>query len=144
LFGLGLPLAVLFALGMGALAYRVWRRRAPDLLYLPVMGRSLLLLAGLPATSIGGNPLGPRFSGLLYGVALGLLVATYTRLSYAMKMRASRRTAPIKRRPGRPAPSPVPSPMSMPMPPVNAPSLTHGHHGRHDANDGNLSQLNSA
>ncbi|MGA7817260.1 hypothetical protein, partial [Caballeronia sp.] len=81
LFGLLLPLALLVALVVGAVAYRVWRRRVPDMLYLPVMGRALLLLAGLPATSIGGNPLGPRYSGLVFGVALGLLVATYTRIS---------------------------------------------------------------
>jgi hypothetical protein len=120
-FGLWMPLAILFALTMGGFAYRVWRRRAPDLLYLPVMGRSLLLLAALPATSIGGNPLGPRYSGLVFGVALGLLVATYTRLSYAMKVRnaelAAARGIPKKRRPGTPVPTPAGAPVSMPMHP---------------------------
>ena len=29
------------------------------------------MVAALPATSIGGNPLGPRFAGLVFGVALG-------------------------------------------------------------------------
>lgn len=122
LFGLWMPLAVLLALGLGGVAYRVWRRRVPDLLYLPVMGRSLLLLAGLPATSIGGNPLGPRYSGLVFGVALGLLVATYTRLSYAMQVREAQRVAqqgmPKKRRPGTPSPSAAPAgaPVAMPMP----------------------------
>jgi hypothetical protein len=132
LFGLWMPLAVLLALGLGGIAYRVWRRRAPDLLYLPVMGRSLLLLAALPATSIGGNPLGPRYSGLVFGVALGLLVATYTRLSYAMQLRAAHRTAkqgmPKKRRPGTPAPASVVTPVSMPMPAsANSPARNDGH-----------------
>jgi len=134
LFGLWMPLAILFALGLGGIAYRVWRRRAPDLLYLPVMGRSLLLLAGLPAMSIGGNPLGPRYSGLVFGVALGLLVATYTRLSYAMQERDARHRAqqglPKKRRPGTPAPSPAPvvTPVAMPMPvsSAHAPALNEG------------------
>jgi hypothetical protein len=147
LFGLGLPLAVLLALGLGAVAYREWRRRAPDLLYLPVMGRSLLLLAALPATSIGGNPLGPRFSGLLFGVALGLLVATYTRLSYAMKVRSARQTMRGKRRPGRPAARPVtpitpatPITPITPVMPMPMPSLIQERH------DGNLerSRFNSA
>jgi hypothetical protein len=145
LFGLGLPLAVLLALGLGAVAYRVWRRRAPDLLYLPVMGRSLMLLAALPATSIGGNPLGPRFSGLLFGVALGLLVATYTRLSHAMKLRTARQTVRGRRRPGRPAARPnepiTPITPVMPMPPVGAPSLSQE---RHDDGNAMRSRLTSA
>jgi hypothetical protein len=134
LFGFWMPLAVLLALGLGGFAYRVWRRRAPDLLYLPVMGRALLLLAALPATSIGGNPLGPRYSGLVFGVALGLLVATYTRLSYAMRLRtahlAAKQRMPKKRRPGTPAPTPasVVTPVSMPMPAsANTPALNDGH-----------------
>jgi hypothetical protein len=139
LFGLWLPLAILLALGLGGIAYRVWRRRAPDLLYLPVMGRSLLLLAGLPAMSIGGNPLGPRYSGLVFGVALGLVVATYTRLSYAMQEAEARRLAqrgiPKKRRPGTPPSSPAPvvtpvtpvAPVAMPMPvSAHAPTLNEG------------------
>jgi hypothetical protein len=129
LFGLWMPLAVLLALGLGGVAYRVWRRRVPDLLYLPVMGRSLLLLAGLPATSIGGNPLGPRYSGLVFGVALGLLVATYTRLSYAMQVREAQRLAqqgmPKKRRPGMPPPSGAPVAMPMPVS-TRAPTLNEG------------------
>jgi hypothetical protein len=140
LFGLWMPLAILLALGLGGIAYRVWRRRAPDLLYLPVMGRSLLLLAALPATSIGGNPLGPRYSGLVFGVALGLVVATYTRLSHAMKVRtaqvAAQRGMPRKRRPGTPAPAPSPvvTPVPMPMPTSTstsapAPALNEGPDG---------------
>lgn len=89
-FGLALPLIVLYALVRGSLFYRRWRRVAPDAPYLAVLGRSLLVLAALPATSIGGNPLGPRFSGLVYGVALGLLVATQLRL----ERMAVRRSAP--------------------------------------------------
>jgi hypothetical protein len=85
----------------------------------------------LPATSIGGNPLGPRYSGLVFGVALGLLVATYTRLSYAMQVREAQRVAqrgmPKKRRPGTPPPSPSPAPVAMPMPvSTHAPGLNEG------------------
>ena len=100
-FGLALPLIVLYALVRGSLFYRRWRRAAPDAPYLAVLGRSLLVLAALPATSIGGNPLGPRFSGLVYGVALGLLVATQLRLERI----AVRRTAPGNAQPAQAMPS---------------------------------------
>jgi MFS family permease len=90
LFGIGMPLAILYALYKGTLAHREWRRRMPNLLYLPVLGRAILLVAALPATSIGGNPLGPRFSGLVFGVALGMLVATYSRIAQTMRVRAAR------------------------------------------------------
>jgi peptidoglycan/LPS O-acetylase OafA/YrhL len=89
LFGIGMPLAILYALYKASLAHREWRRRMPDLLYLPVLGRAILLLAALPATSIGGNPLGPRFSGLVFGVALGLVVATYARIAQTLRVRAA-------------------------------------------------------
>ncbi|MFC4524558.1 hypothetical protein [Cupriavidus pinatubonensis] len=93
-FGLALPLIVLYALARGSLFYRRWRRAAPDAPYLAVLGRALLVLAALPATSIGGNPLGPRFSGLVYGVALGLLVATQVRLERMSLRRAVPASAP--------------------------------------------------
>ncbi|WP_147329517.1 hypothetical protein [Paraburkholderia sp. DHOC27] len=91
LFGIAMPLAILYALYKASQAHREWRRRMPNLLYLPVLGRSILLLAALPATSIGGNPLGPRFSGLIYGVALGLVVASYARIAQTLRVRATRR-----------------------------------------------------
>lgn len=89
LFGMGMPLAILYALYKASLAHREWRRRMSDLLYLPVLGRAILLLAALPATSIGGNPLGPRFSGLVFGVALGLVVATYARIAQTLRVRTA-------------------------------------------------------
>ncbi|BCQ23994.1 hypothetical protein NK8_21460 [Caballeronia sp. NK8] len=89
LFGLALPIAILWALWRGSMAYRAWRHRAPDAPGLPVLGRALFVLAALPATSIGGNPLGDRFSGLVFGVALGLVVASYARISHAMRLRAA-------------------------------------------------------
>ncbi|GJH25983.1 hypothetical protein IAG25_17060 [Caballeronia sp. EK] len=89
LFGLALPLAVLWALWRGSMAYRAWRHRAPDAPHLSVLGRALFVLAALPATSIGGNPLGDRFSGVVFGVALGLVVASYARIAHVMQMRAA-------------------------------------------------------
>jgi hypothetical protein len=137
LFGIGLPLAVLFALWRGSQAYRAWRRSAPDVLYLPVLGRALLVLAALPATSVGGNPLGNRFSGLVFGVALGLLVASYARIAHAMRLRAASNPA-MQRHPifghdlGPMDPSMRPhNPHGdveiLPPHPVAAPSLTHDH-----------------
>jgi hypothetical protein len=45
--------------------------------------------------SIGGNPLGPRFSGLVFGFGLGLLVACYARLSQAAPARRRARYAGV-------------------------------------------------
>lgn len=95
LFGLALPLTLLYALVRCVLTYRRWRAKAPDTPQLPVLGRAILLTAALPATSIGGNPLGPRFSALVFGVALGLMVAMHAQLA-----RSGRSTAlapPLRR-----------------------------------------------
>lgn len=46
----------------------------------PRMRNSYLPVSfGMLVTTVGGNPLGPRFSGLVYGLALGLLVAAYSK-----------------------------------------------------------------
>ncbi|SAL73270.1 hypothetical protein [Caballeronia telluris] len=141
LFGLALPIGVIFALWRGSQAYRAWRRRAPDVLYLPVLGRALLVLASLPATSVGGNPLGNRFSGLVFGVALGLLVASYGRIAHAMRLRAM--AGPSQARPtyrSNFGPNFGPEygpfepgmgeggPEMLPSHPAQTPSLTHGRH----------------
>ncbi|WP_454732772.1 MULTISPECIES: hypothetical protein [Cupriavidus] len=127
LFGIALPAIVLYALYRGSVAYRHWRRVAPDAPYLAVLGRALLVLASLPAASIGGNPLGPRFSGLLYGVALGLLVATHARLLRAEAR--GRQEAPAQQAPAAgpaaPAWPPLPGgayphPLPLPAPAVVA------------------------
>ena len=142
LFGLALPLAVLWALWRGSNAYRSWRHRAPDALYLPVLGRALLILAALPATSIGGNPLGNRFSGVVFGVALGLLVASYARVAHAMRMRAAETAAQQARarrqQPGAPGgmppdmrPHDEPLPEIQPTHAASTPGLPHGQ-GRHE------------
>jgi hypothetical protein len=122
LFGLALPLAVLWALWRGSMAYRAWRHRAPDAPHLPVLGRALFVLAALPATSIGGNPLGDRFSGVVFGVALGLVVASYARIAHTMQIRAAEAaghrppprppwfgTPPDMRPPGEPLPEILPA-----------------------------------
>lgn len=80
LFGVAMPAAILYALYRCALTYRRWRVTMPHAPYLPVLGRAILLTAALPATSIGGNPLGPRFSGLVFGLSLGLMVAMHIQL----------------------------------------------------------------
>ncbi len=89
LFGLALPIAILWALWRGSRAYRAWRHSTPDAPWLPVLGRALFVLAALPATSIGGNPLGERFPGLMFGVALGLVVASYARIAHGIHARAA-------------------------------------------------------
>lgn len=99
LFGIGMPLATLAALAVCFFSYRYWRSVVPDAPMLPVLGRAIMLFAALPATSIGGNPLGPRFSGLIFGVALGLMVATHARLQRALPARARRFRSPPPVRP---------------------------------------------
>ncbi|MFP3565381.1 hypothetical protein [Paraburkholderia sp. SIMBA_030] len=95
LFGVGMPVAMLIALAICFLSYRHWRAVAPGAPMLPVLGRAIMLFAALPATSIGGNPLGPRFSGLVFGIALGLMIATHARLQRALPIRPKRvRTPP--------------------------------------------------
>ncbi|MFM0205148.1 hypothetical protein PQR53_35605 [Paraburkholderia fungorum] len=90
LFGIAMPLATLAALAICFFSYRYWRVVVPDAPMLPVLGRAIMLFAALPATSIGGNPLGPRFSGLIFGVALGLMIATHARLRRALPTPAKR------------------------------------------------------
>lgn len=92
MFGVAFPLALLCALVRCTGAYRRWRIHAPDTPQLPVLGRAILLSAALPAASIGGNPLGPRFSGLIFGIALGLMIALRAQLA-ALEARAPARTA---------------------------------------------------
>lgn len=99
LFGLAMPLVTLAALAICFFSYRYWRAVVPDAPMLPVLGRAIMLFAALPATSIGGNPLGPRFSGLIFGVALGLMIATHARLQRALPARARRLRRPPSVRP---------------------------------------------
>lgn len=102
LFGIAMPLALLVALYCGCIEYRRWRASAPAAPYLPVLGRAILVTAALPATAIGGNPLGPRFSGLVFGVSLGLLVASHIqlkRLAATHAASANRRQIPPQREP---------------------------------------------
>ncbi|CAE6811286.1 hypothetical protein R69927_06745 [Paraburkholderia domus] len=99
LFGIAMPLATLAALAICFFSYRYWRSVVPDAPMLPVLGRAIMLFAALPATSIGGNPLGPRFSGLVFGLALGLMIATHARLQRALPARVKRAPAPRHLRP---------------------------------------------
>jgi len=111
LFGIGLPLAMLGALLRAGFAYRRWRRSAPREPMLGAFGRAVMLLAALPATSIGGNPLGARFSGLVYGIALGLAVGLYAQLHYRLDVVPRRRRRAAAAPAGRPLPvDPAPRP----------------------------------
>jgi len=95
-FGVGLPVAMLAALLRIGAACRRWRRVAPREPMLAPLGRAAMLLAALPATSIGGNPLGARFSGLVYGIALGLAVGLYAQLRYRLdRQRRARMEPPV-------------------------------------------------
>jgi hypothetical protein len=139
LFGIALPIAILWALYRGSMAYRAWKARAPDVMYLPVLGRALLIVASLPATSVGGNPLGNRFSGVVYGVALGLLVAAYGRIAHSLRTRAAEQNVNQRsfRRPYygvppdfRPFDEPMPEPL--PAHAAHAPGLPNEGSGRSD------------
>jgi hypothetical protein len=71
---------LLVALVRCVFAYRKWRATAPGAPDLPVFGRAILLVAAMPCVSIGGNPLGVRFCGVVFGAGLGLMMAMYTQL----------------------------------------------------------------
>ncbi|HEY4801494.1 MAG TPA: hypothetical protein VIH96_02640 [Paraburkholderia sp.] len=113
-FGACMPLAVIVALIVAGGAFRRWRRIAPRHPLLMPLSMSLLMLAALPGASIGGNPLGARFSGLVYGLALGLIVALYSQLHYRIDLvRKRQRLHPSYRhepafQPTAPAAAPVP------------------------------------
>ncbi|MGF7135436.1 hypothetical protein P3T40_006944 [Paraburkholderia sp. EB58] len=79
LFGTVLPIALLYALYRCSVSYRRWRRAIPNAVFLPNMGRYLMVVSGMVVTTIGGNPMGARYSGLIYGLALGLLVAAHSK-----------------------------------------------------------------
>jgi hypothetical protein len=85
-FGGWMPLAVIVALLVAGSAFRRWRRIAPRHPLLMPLSMSILMLAALPGASIGGNPLGTRFSGLVYGIALGLIVALYSQLHHRIDL----------------------------------------------------------
>ncbi|HEV3105460.1 MAG TPA: hypothetical protein VGZ01_07215, partial [Trinickia sp.] len=87
------PITLLYALVRCVSAYRRWRARAPDSSDLAVFGRAILLVAALPAVSIGGNPLGVRFCGVVFGAGLGLMIAMYSQLRRTIDAR-SRRAPP--------------------------------------------------
>lgn len=111
LFGIAMPVAILYALYRCTLTYRRWRMTMPHVPYLPVLGRAILLTAALPATSIGGNPLGPRFSGLVFGVSLGLMVGMHVQLR---RLGAHMLPRPGDARPlGGPGPGDEPPPSSI-------------------------------
>lgn len=109
-FGIAMPVAILFALYRCTITYRRWRMHMPHVVYLPVLGRAILLTAALPATSIGGNPLGPRFSGLVFGVSLGLMIAMHVQLR---RLGAQMRPAPVRHQP---VAEPVPQPTASAQP----------------------------
>lgn len=99
LFGACMPLAVIVALVVAGRAFRRWRRIAPRHPLLMPMSMAILMLAALPGASIGGNPLGTRFSGLVYGIALGLIVALYSQLHHRIDLvRRQQRMHPAYRR----------------------------------------------
>ncbi|HTH59789.1 MAG TPA: hypothetical protein VL689_06485 [Paraburkholderia sp.] len=105
-FGLAMPAAMLLAVVKVAFAYRRWRRLAPREPMLAPFGRAVFMLAAVPVTSIGGNPLGARYAGVIYGIALGFSVAMYVQLRFRFRVLARRRhVAPVV------APAPMPTPL---------------------------------
>ncbi|SDB83339.1 sulfite exporter TauE/SafE family protein [Paraburkholderia lycopersici] len=114
LFGACMPLAVIVALVVAGCAFRRWRRIAPRHPLLMPLSMAILVLAALPGASIGGNPLGTRFSGLVYGLALGLIVALYSQLHYRIDLvRRRQRFSPAY--PQEPAFRPT-APVAAPVP----------------------------
>ncbi|WP_155627785.1 hypothetical protein [Burkholderia vietnamiensis] len=79
-FGTVLPIAILAGFLLSAFKYKRANRMPHNEEHLDSLGRYLMVTAGMIVTTIGGNPLGPRYSGLIYGLAFGLMLASYSRL----------------------------------------------------------------
>ncbi|MGP8441165.1 hypothetical protein ACT2E5_03350 [Burkholderia vietnamiensis] len=80
-FGIPLPAAVILAFFLCVIRYKKVRKTRIDSPYLDALGRYLMVTAGMIAETIGGNPLGPRYNGIIYGIAFGIMVSAYCQLS---------------------------------------------------------------
>ncbi|MCX4149419.1 MULTISPECIES: hypothetical protein [Paraburkholderia] len=79
LFGLAFPGALLYGCYRCARSYKRSYRSAVATQFMRNSGRHLIMLVGFILTTIGGNPMGQRFSGLAYGLSMGLMVADHCR-----------------------------------------------------------------
>lgn len=73
--GLFIPGVLLYFLFNGTILFKVLiahRGFDDDVKFL---GVGLALLAGILSTTIGGNPMGPRYSSLIFGVGLGIVMS---------------------------------------------------------------------
>jgi hypothetical protein len=80
LFGLALPAAIIYAAFRGMNASRRYIKVFGTHPMAMTLSRSTLMLVAAIGQTIGGNPLGPRYSGLLLGIAFGMLAASYRHL----------------------------------------------------------------
>ncbi len=92
-FGVALPASLLYALYRCTAMYRRAKPDEKQLPYFREMGKYLMITSGMVVTTIGGNPLGPRYSGLIYGIALGVLIAAYSRLVSLRRINNIQRTS---------------------------------------------------
>ncbi|MBN3788769.1 hypothetical protein [Burkholderia sp. Ac-20353] len=92
-FGIALPASLLYALYRCATMYRRAKLDEKQSPHFRDIGKYLMITAGMAATTIGGNPLGPRYSGLIYGVALGILIAAYSRFGSLRRLNNVQRSA---------------------------------------------------
>lgn len=85
LFGIALPIALLWATVKGAtLARRLLKNGRYNKL-MSSLTAATLILVGTFGQAVGGNPLGPRYSGLVIGLAMGMLVASHAYLRRAQR-----------------------------------------------------------
>ncbi|MCR4469386.1 O-antigen ligase [Burkholderia sp. SCN-KJ] len=97
-FGVALPVAILLACFMCTLKYRRVNRIPHNEEHLDSLGRYLMVIVGMIVSTIGGNPLGPRYGGLIYGLAFGLMLASYSRLYFPQALQSFRSIGGAPRR----------------------------------------------
>jgi hypothetical protein len=89
-FGTALPTLILYAGYRGVKMSRHYTRTFGEQSEVLALSRSTLVLVSFIAFTIGGNPLSYRYTGLVSGLALGVLVA-----SHSMLYRKARRNAGV-------------------------------------------------
>lgn len=78
LFGIAFPVVMVYVVFMSFKLYRRLRGIGIRDKRLDSLGRYAMVMVGMLVSTVGGNPLGPRYGGLIYGLALGLSISAYS------------------------------------------------------------------
>lgn len=85
IFGLPLPIAILFGAIVAIKRAHVFNRFIGTTPMNTAFTRGTLMTIAFLAYTIGGNPFGPRYSALLFGVSVGIMVTAYGLLNRQLR-----------------------------------------------------------